>query len=203
MERPILFNTDMVKAILEGKKIVTRRLVKPRYRKGEYSYEMCFRKVDGVFTYFQYVDEDGASTRMMQQPAYEGDILYVRETWAPWSRTYGMMPEIHYKADGEDLPGVEWRPSIHMPKEAARIWLKVTGVTAERLLNMTVSDVEKEGAGSSGFLPEYKPGGKCRILFEGMKELWNSTISKEDIQKYGWDANPLVWVIRFERIERG
>lgn len=102
---------------------------------------------------------------------------------------------------------MKWHPSIHMPKEAARIWLKVTGVRVEQLQDMKDEDCEKEGL--ENFCK------KCSALFsecdaclndggikEDFKELWNSTIKKSDIDTYGWGANPWVWVIEFERCEK-
>lgn len=94
-----------------------------------------------------------------------------------------------------------WKPSIHMPKEAARIWLKVTDVRVERLQEITRLSVQKEGievdpkecAGKFDFITE---------LFLLFQELWDSTIKKSDLDSYGWDANPYVWVIEFERCEK-
>ena len=125
MERPMLFNTEMVRAILDGRKTQTRRIVKN-----------------------QSLTEE--QLKNCGKPCYPGDILWVRETWTVWSRTLGKMPAFHYKADGEDLANVKWHPSIHMPKEAARIWLKVTNVKCERLQDISFADIQAEGMDMDG-----------------------------------------------------
>ncbi len=88
-----------------------------------------------------------------------------------------------------------WRPSIHMPKEAARIWLKVTNVRVERLQDITVEDALAEGMDKyirlNGELDE-------NSIITSFIGIWNSTIKKSDLDRYGWEANPYVWVIEFE-----
>ena len=95
-----------------------------------------------------------------------------------------------YKASESE--NFKWHPSIHMPKEAARIWLKVTDVRVERLQEMWASDASKEGIYFS------KPTTADEMLIAFAK-LWDSTIKKSDIYHYGWDANPYVWVTEYER----
>ncbi len=194
-EKPILFNTEMVRAILDSRKTQTRRIVK-----NQSLTEECL-KICG-------------------KPFYPGDVLWVRETWTVWSRTFGTMPAFHYKADGEDLKNVKWHPSIHMPKEAARIFLRVTGVRVERLQDIDEDGVCNEGAERiisgcehmdySCVPPEpcfnVNPCKDC-IINRGYPELfgkmvWDRTIKLADLHKYGWDANPWVWVISFKKIER-
>ena len=186
--KPILFNTDMVRAILDGKKTVTRRIVKPQPSYVLTQEEVKAWALSGADPYGMRVAPT-YNELLTTVPYKPGDILYVRETWAPWSRTYGTMPTIHYRADSENLPGVIWKPSINMPKEIARLWLKVTRVRMERLQDMTVDDVLHEGTS---------------ILkgFEDFKKLWDSTLKGVDISKYGWDTNPYVWVIELERCEK-
>ena len=137
--KPILFNTDMVRAILDGRKACTRRAVKHNVKAMLNSqYHMEHPEV-----------EDAWLIKKLCRPPYEpGDILYVRETF--------MQAAAHtfwYKADDNSwIPeGLHWHPSIHMPKEAARIWLKVTDVRVERLQDMT--DVKSDPDVSSA-LPE-------------------------------------------------
>ena len=107
-----------------------------------------------------------------------------------------------YKADyhkeiiGDVVPEPKWKPSIHMPKEAARIWLKVTDVRVERLQEITEHEAEKEGFCDDA---EYCMGNTAMGHFA---ELWNHTIKKPDLGRYGWDANPYVFVIEFERCEK-
>ena len=151
------------------------------------------------------------------------DILYVRETWCglPVNEAGHMRGHTiyYYKADGELRPKgwrCTWHPSIHMPKEAARIWLKVTDVRVERLQEMKPVDVIKEGAypdcwdclntyGESGSQCCYGTEEQCSqcdgVMMEWEK-LWTSTIKKSDLDRYGWDANPWVWIIEFERCEK-
>ena len=145
-------------------------------------------------------NEYGGSIQYVKPPYRyaPGDILYVRETWKKAPNGY------YYYEDWQrnDIADVtKWKPSIHMPKEAARIWLKVTGVRMERLQEITEVGIQKEGvevdpkecAGKFDFISE---------LFLLFQRLWNSTIKKSDIDRYGWDANPWVWVIEFERCEK-
>lgn len=185
-EKPILFNTEMVQAILEGKKTVTRRLIKPQ----PYGQVM------------QY------GSPVVNPPVEPGDVLWVRETWAAWSPTYGTAPSIHYKADGENHRKVRWRPSIHMPRSIARLFLRVTAVRVERL-----KDITEAGAIAEGFTEDPLEDGKTNVSFmcsvdclQGTARgkfalLWNKTVRREDADKYGWSANPWVWVIEFEKME--
>ena len=100
--------------------------------------------------------------------------------------------------DGEDYQwGGKLRPSIHMPKEAARIWLKVTDVRVERLQEITEEQIGREGVEVE--YPHVLNGEEKRYAFS---TLWNSTVKKSDLDRYGWNANPWVWVIEFERCEK-
>lgn len=210
--KPILFNNEMVRAILDGRKSCTRRLVK--FFSGENPRWTGYIK-DGLMLY------NGKNEPCIRKaPYHTDDILYVRETW---SEAYEEGTYI-YRADDKlaDLPTFKesskliYRPSIHMPKEAARIWLKVTDVRVERLQEMKPVDAIKEGAysdcwdclntyGESGSQCCYGTEEQCSQCDEVMMEwekLWNSTIKKSDLNRYGWDANPWVWVIEFERCEK-
>ena len=165
--KPILFNTEMVRAILAGKKTCTRRIAKSE-----------------------------------KPPFAVGDILYVRETWnGDWCDHY------IYKADGGSAKAAgytaepKWRPSIHMPKEAARLFLRVTGVRVERLKDIDGHGILKEGIDNG------KSNPAMGTRWENMQsmafaELWNSTLKSADLPLYGWAANPWVWVIEFERISK-
>jgi hypothetical protein len=184
---PILFNMKMVRAILDGRKSCTRRIIKPQ--------PQGYFEVSEEPLYIY--DTDGKQGKIT--PPYQpGDILYVRETWKQAPNGY------YYYEDWQkdDIADVtKWKPSIHMPKEAARIWLKVTDVRVERLQEITRLSVQKEGievdpkecAGKFDFITE---------LFLLFQKLWDSTIKKSDLDSYGWDANPYVWVIEFERCEK-
>lgn len=199
---PILFNTDMVRAILDGRKTVTRRLSKlPKYIK---------LQDDGLYTLFadgtcyenQHMEE---LVDYLKPPYQPGDILYVRETWSP---VFVVPRRYLYKVEckeAENLP-IKWHPSIHMPKEAARIWLKVTDVRVEQLKecgNGWCLGIEKEGVVTPQSPILYINDDRYHdALREEFQKLWDSTIKKSDIDRYGWDANPLVWVIEFERCEK-
>lgn len=184
---PILFNMKMVRAILDGRKSCTRRIIKPQ--------PQGYFEVSEEPLYIY--DTDGKQGKIT--PPYQpGDILYVRETWKQAPNGY------YYYEDWQkdDIADVtKWKPSIHMPKEAARIWLKVTDVRVERLQDITGLSVQKEGieldpkecASKFDFITE---------LFLLFQKLWDSTIKKSDLDRYGWDTNPYVWVIEFERCEK-
>lgn len=190
--KPILFNTEMVRAILADRKTVTRRVVKG------YALDHLELDTDGSIIGAYNQDEGCVFPIMDYAPYRPGDILYVRETWTVWDRNY------EYKADVDDGYGpfcsnctldicagdcnsaLKWRPSIHMPREAARIFLRVTDVRVERLHDITWLDALKAGCERPSHFDE----------------LWNSTIKKADRSLYGWKANPWVWVIEFERCEK-
>lgn len=168
--KPILFNTNMVLAILAGKKTVTRRVIKPQ-----------------PFSVSGKV--------LVDKPPYQpGDILYVREAWFQhYDGTYD------YRAGHKSEKEGGWRPSIHMPKDAARIFLQVTGVRVERLQDITESDAEKEGFERYGI---DRNVGTCIPAIANFYALWNTTIKPADLAIYGWEANPFVWVIEFEQCEK-
>lgn len=198
--KSILFNTEMVRAIMDGRKTVTRMAVKPHH----------LRVLDSPYHRKHPEISDKVLLKRLCEPPYlPGNTIYVRETWAVWSRAGGSVPEIHYKADGETLPGVKWRPSIHMPREAARLFLRVTDVRVERLNEITEEQAREEGAEPLMLSvdDENTPDDK-RTWHEfgsslpGFICLWNSAIKLADRARYGWDADPWVWVIKFERISR-
>ena len=223
MEKPILFNTDMVKAILDGSKTQTRRLPSSRIRDEWLSWDeyQCAVATPGSIL----ATEEGFYKK--HPPYKEGDILYVRETWKSangGTAGPGLFDTILYKADEpQDTTGLmieeRWHPSIHMPKSAARIWLLVKAVRLERLQNIDEDGVIAEGAESlirgcehmdySVVPPEpcfNTQACKDCIIDKGYPELfgkmvWDKTVNPEDLHLYGWDANPCVWVIEFERID--
>lgn len=179
--KPILFNTEMVRAILDGRKTVTRRICKPltlNYPKNAYQNETPVRWLG----------------RWKHKPRYQpGDILYVRETWnklTDWHDEYpdddSDMAVTYYRADYQDdmASQAKWHPSIHMPKEAARIFLRVTDVRVERLQDITEEQARREGTKSK----------------RDFIRVWNNTIPDKDSQSLAWSANPWVWVYEFEQI---
>lgn len=182
--KPILFNTEMVRAILEGRKTVTRRVIKTQH-KNAYGFYVCRNKASEIVGICDY-DEDETMFDDYSNPPYQvGDVLYVRETFAQVAKY-----TFWYRATApKGCENILWRPSIHMPKEAARIFLKVTDVRVGRLQDMTIDDVHHEGV-------------SITRGFEDFTKLWDSTIKKENLHLYGWGANPYVWVIEFERCEK-
>lgn len=196
---PALFNTDMTRAILEDRKTATRRLIKePFYIEDE---DAEVSRVSGLAMH-----KGTNITHGMPYPdsLYSpGDILYVREAFAPnyFSKEiadfYNNGNRTAYRADfdsskiGDVVPEPKWHPSIHMPKEAARIFLQVTEVRIERLQQMTSYDAYIEGFRNGAY-------GDMQAFYS----LWESTIKPADRGKYGWQADPWVWVIRFERCEK-
>lgn len=212
--KPILFNTDMVRAILDGRKTCTRRVVKPQPA----PYGLAHLD-DGSF-----VDANGR----IYEPSYQpGDILYVRETWQfipcidcgqyAWGRCnhnaviYEDKDSISegcfvYRADYPERERIAWHPSIHMPKEAARLFLRVTAVRVERLQDVTEDQARAEGAepfclstDGENVPDSERTWHEVGPALWDFIHIWNSTIKPADRDQYGWDANPWVWVIEFER----
>ncbi len=215
--KPILFNNDMVRAILDGRKTVTRRVVKPQPRE-IYHGGTLFEDDDALVA---LVESQNGRLEQNVSPYRPGDILYVRETWAELE-TVHRVPYWAYKADDQTLHHSSgenferWHPSIHMPKEAARIFLRVTNVRVERLQDITDSECMAEGicswskdgklykyylADEEGDYPDCEWSECPKTPQDAMQRIWDSTIKKSDLDRYGWDANPWVWVIEFERID--
>lgn len=276
--KPILFNTEMVRANLDGRKSCTRRIVKPQPQ-GRlcYTFAGCNCGTWGYpskTAYENWGDEyklpeditDEELKRRWNPPYHTDDILYVRETWrvGAWDilnqmiafdykdGTCGELTYIHDRELFERLVnqsrndarqakceynGVDfvwekgkspcrWHPSIHMPKEAARIWLKCTDVRVERLQEITESGAKAEGirgytkdgnlykyAVTDDWWIDYHNKHKeivtgtwwqdmPRTAKDAFSYLWNSTIKKSDLDLYGWNANPWVWTIEYERCEK-
>ena len=189
---------EMVRAIMEGRKTVTRRAVRPQ---------------PNMFTLRSGI----------KMPYRPGSVLYVRETWRVQSaRRFGADARIEFKAGGNmvkiQFPGCDdqyhnrreydafvtrwaddrWHPSIHMPREAARIFLRVTDVRVEKLQNITETDMLREGVITRQLLNDFEEF----ISRKAFALLWDSTIKPADRALYGWEANPYVWKIEFERCEK-
>lgn len=236
--KPILFNTEMVRAILDGRKRCTRRIIKLQPDE-KHTYPLGFvtdgteKKEVGCFGFG--INEYGGSIQYAKPPYLGGDVLYVRETWQCWrAHRYEATADIRFIAGGDDVRlqfangntdsvnrldydtfvhkwfchNGEWKPSIHMPKEAARIWLRVTDVRVERLNEIDEDGAVKEGIYVANCKDCNAPFGCDTCPDEGYNEidefaeLWDFTIKKSDLDRYGWDASPYVWVIEFERCEK-
>lgn len=223
--KPILFNTEMVKAILDGRKTTTRRIVK---RKGyndkihDPINDFAQNFSDNLWEFGQRWDNRISPQHAVgvRSPFQPGDILYVRETFCPYDVDH-IINGVKYAYKADSTPeseevrkayGYKWKSSRFMPREAARIFLRVTDVRAERLQGITEDGAKAEGI-------EYTKDGPLHWHFddyisktpvsrnfetytEAFSALWGSTIKKPDLPLYGWDANPWVWVIEFERCEK-
>lgn len=270
MLKPILFNTDMIKAIMDGRKTVTRRLFKLKYRDDESGFQVV-TTMSGKFVRVEKLSENGSaifpdgSERFVNPPFSAGDILYVRETWCKGKVAYGeetdgrcvpfisqcpgeddIIPKELAIREGIGIEDVVWKPSIFMPKEAARIFLRVKDVRVERLQAITDEDAIREGIvrmfdhlsdaeyaawGNKaakgmaktdwpwnnylwhGDFGKFGLGSRKSDAWQyqrsgydsprdSFSSLWNLTVNLKDWDTYGWDANPWVWVIEFERISK-
>lgn len=207
--KQILFNTEMVRAILDGRKSCTRRIVKPQQLVGLLP-DKCKNGVPEEFLkekklmfkpYCNMTDIELINTAY-KAPYQRGDILYVRETWCKGLERYIYRADYSdtekFYRDGKEIE-MKWHPSLHMPKDAARILLRVTNVRVERLQDITVEDALAEGMDKyirlNGELDE-------NSIITSFIGIWNSTIKKSDLDRYGWNANPWVWVIEFERCDK-
>ena len=194
-ERPILFSGPMVRAILEGRKTQTRRVVKPqpptafvtvRVEDGTQA-SWCLRN-QSAFD----LPESAADWLTLRCPyGVPGDRLWVRETWGSCT-TNGTVCS-GYRADVALRPEIEagvdrWRPSIHMPRWASRLLLEVKAVRVERLQEISEDDAFAEGISGGDWLGN--PVGTYR-------ELWDSINAKRG---HSWESNPWVWVVEFERV---
>lgn len=208
--KPILFNTEMVRGILDGRKSCTRRVVK--FPVNRYTNNVPL--ADKVVLQELRCDKANFLEKPffsfgMNLPYQPGDILYVRETFIQ-----AAAHTFWYKADDKSWMSKDllWKPSIHMPKEAARIWLKVADVRVERLQEITEEQACMEGTDpwdeacyeNNGWHPTLSDpdsGGNPNMI-DGFHKLWDSTIKKNDLDRYGWNTNPWVWVIEFEQCEK-
>lgn len=194
-ERPIIFSSEMVRAILDGRKTQTRRVIRNPER------------LSGLMLEGEAVD--------WCPYGRPGDLLYVREAWRPrWTPERGHI--LRYRADGSDSPEdgalasriaeiysrrgspdhkQPWRPSIHMPKWAARIWLEVTAVRVERVQEISVWDARDEGVQ----VETHPDGGIKSGYIDGFRKLWDSINAD---RAYGWEENPWCWVVSFKRVMR-
>lgn len=208
-ERPILFNGDMVRAILEGRKTVTRRLVDPQPPVGHqwhgWIVESSNRKDEGKASWAACEGSLAHDAHRVHCPfGRPGDRLWVRETFVGGQNGTA----IRYRATEPDWPAGQgthwpWRPSIHMPRWASRILLEVTAVRVERLQDITEEQAQAEGAdpihldgltASDITALDLEWADPATPYRNGFRRLWESLGGD-------WDANPWVWVIEFKRAE--
>jgi DNA-binding MarR family transcriptional regulator len=233
MNKPILFNTEMVQAIMDGRKTVTRRIVKqcPTYYHGHHfsgekkgqpklimDWDMSgVYEENGDFYLDVQTDVDDNTHEIINPPYQIGDVMWVRETWKILDVMESASMRFEYLAGGKISDAISvsagriekilkflnkkgWLPSLFMPREAARIFLRVTDVRAERLQKVDIKGARSEGVTCDCLENEEN---RCNLGNIGhFKHLWNSTIKSADTDRYGWDANPWVWVISFERCEK-
>lgn len=206
-ERPILFSTSMVQAILAGRKTQTRRIVKP---------QPTWKERDGLLSpgwswvtpkreLNAYPKDKEFAQALVESCPYgqPGDCLWVRETWK-WAN--GGASGFRYRADGELKGPGKWKPSIHMPRTASRITIEITAVRVERLHSITAEDAIAEGIlklkgyefDAPAEYENYLPVGYTNLLPIGSyRSLWESINGTES-----WRVNPWVWVVEFKTVSR-
>lgn len=197
----------MVKAILDGRKTVTRRVLADRECLGKKHAldREPYKFRTGEWRFDKQTAVDDYKTYTLKPRYQPGSVLYVRETWAYGYESYLGAPDWEsiyiYKADGKPADEIvwdkKWKPSIHMPKEAARIFLRVTDIRVERLQDITYEGCKAEGLDGLTFEDDIE--GLPSVAMRRFERMWNKTIRKKDMSWFGWDANPWVWVIEFER----
>ena len=217
-ERGMIFNAEMVRAILEGRKTQTRRVMKvqpepSKTREGDYWFPS--KKLECMVHISDIVPGNSpiADCHLFFQEhccpfGAVGDRIWVRETWAeagagaPDLKLYRANYPEHVPSHYENVPKAEdirWTPSIHMPRVACRILLEITDVRVERLNDISQEDAQAEGMELTGWRPTYSDpdsGGDYQTPYDNFAELWESIYGQEN-----WNANPWVWVIEFKRIE--
>lgn len=217
---PMLYNTEMADAIQNDRKTETRRLIKGADK--DWPFEdlgddcvMVYTDRNGIEhekdapgLWATFEDSEGlVEFPMFKAPCKPGDVIWVRETWAPTPDGHGYL----YRADANPAAGgfirdkagklhaPRWRPSIHMPYEAARLFLKVKDVRVEHLQDITEAGAVREGAYKNW---KDKAGDRAPSAKVAFSWIWDGTVQPKDRKLYSWGANPWVWVITFKRITR-
>ncbi|ROQ49141.1 hypothetical protein [Pseudomonas putida] len=198
-ERPILFSGPMARAILEGRKTVTRRPIKPSMRGFEVSFEL-HQQEDGSWRPMHTFDESSMDDQGTEHPiacpyGQPGDRLWVREAWAQINvaQAPGENWVVYRECDNRTDYGGPWKPSIHMRRRDSRILLEVTDVRVELLQDISEEQAEAEGVGFLRHAPDADETLTAAQLFEC---LWSSINGDES-----WIGNPWVWVVEFKRVQ--
>ena len=186
-ERPILFGNPMIRAILEGRKSQTRRVVKPQP-------DDCMVQQGAVYRHPRNIGRYIGNTERAPCPyGVPGDRLWVRETWRQDPGERG----VDYRANGkpasinhDEYARWTWRPSIHMPRAVSRITLEIVDVRVERLQEIKEDDAKAEGCSP---LVESDGSVTCGRRKTVFRELWDSINAK----RAPWASNPFVWVLEF------
>ena len=196
-EYPILFNGEMVRAVLDGRKTQTRRVMKPQPKPltGGWMYDRKYFADDAQMKNYLFHDVYGEKGSPYGSAYADGtgDLLWVRETWHPTGREQTAL----YRADGQ-CEVAQWKPSIHMPRWASRITLRVTDVRVERVQELEESEIGAEGIER----PEWWNNMDSWINGEDLAkemfaQLWNSINAARG---HSWQSNPWVWVVEFEKV---
>lgn len=208
--KPIIFCTDMVRAIQDGRKTMTRRVIKHK--------ALCDDAIFVVKDGTCYAVQDGEYEEAAHFSPYQiGDVLWVREAW---QKTRNGMYIFRANADKRGSAAYYneyarldggWKPSIHMPRAAARLFLRVTDVDVERVQNIPAQDVIREGVCNEFCAACLEESGDCEPqrdvdlfcggedrLVDAFADLWDRLNAERG---YGWEVNPWVWVVSFERCE--
>ncbi|WP_410698287.1 ASCH domain-containing protein [Citrobacter freundii] len=213
-DRGMIFNGEMVRAILDGRKTQTRRIVKPQ---PELTKGSGFSWKGAVYGSGSNDHETNRNFAHVKCPhGKPGDRLWVRETWARYNIDQNSHDMAYQATTPEDWPKEgRWRPSIHMPRQASRILLEITSVRVERLNDISSEDAESEGLERTNFtgfgdepgLPSYP---EPDVYYDPFKKRWEeyppeafAGLWKSIYGEESWQANPWVWVIEFKRIEGG
>jgi len=193
--RPIIFPDPMIRALLDGRKTQTRRVLRPQ-PKWEETPTLCD---DGVWRgryrhrFDVHVDEFGPCPY-----GAPGDLLWVRETWGAWPHMMGGVQRdtLAYRATDDAPPNENWRwrSPIHMPRWASRITLRLSDVRVQRVQNITSEDARAEGCGGDVNAEHWTHDAKTMFALQ-----WDAINAKRG---YPWESNPWVWVLRFEVIRK-
>ena len=225
--KPMFFNAEMVQAVKEGRKTVTRRAVKG------YAFEHLQVDVDGSVIGVYQQDEGAVLPAVSFAPYRPGEIVYVPEAWRAvgswqWVRDFAEKDygySVEFRDGGQvefyfdnaeraekwekylDKPRENWQSPYFMPKEAARLFLRVTDIHVERLQDITEEQATSEGASAGSLQVTGGPWGveddpDVWSAVDAFSAIWDSTVKPKDRDLYGWVVNPWVWVIEFERISK-